>query len=66
MINGTYKIAPELDFSVWKKIPSFHLNGKLETKWKQEALVGWYDQIDETSIVSRVLVRTTYKSIFLP
>lgn len=65
LINGTYKIAPELDFSVWKKIPSFHLNGKLETKWKQEALVGWYDQIDETSIVSRVLTKQKNQQIYI-
>ena len=53
-LNGAYKKLPGLN--AWELVKSVYLNGKFQTQWKQEALVGWYDEVTENTFLRRKLV----------
>lgn len=53
-LNGAYKKLPGLD--AWELVKSVYLSGKFQTQWKQEALVGWYDEVAENTFLRRQLV----------
>ena len=51
-ISGAYRLIPGYQ-EVYVLVKSIYLTGKFQTEFKQENLVGWYDQLHETEFVKR-------------